>query len=179
MRMQPPVLNARSIASARRRSSAARVNPSGNGLSPARRFHNQDIDAGFGKDGARGDRLVVEIDIAAVENRAAFRAQNHPGRAEDVAGIDEFDREARPLSPGALALQGERLAQRTPAPSVGRAIRFLMGEERINHDADLFALPHHDADGIMQKRAADFRGRFRHENRASGWRRMSTGNVPI
>ena len=39
-----------------------------------------------------------------------------------------------------------------------------MGEERINRDAELFALPRHDVDGVMQKRAPDFRGRFRHED---------------
>ncbi len=95
IRMQPPRLKARSIASARRRSSAARVKPSGNGAVAPRRLDDQDIHTRLRKNGAFGDRLVVEVYIAAVEDRAAFRAQDHAGRAQDVAGIDELDRERR------------------------------------------------------------------------------------
>ena len=39
-----------------------------------------------------------------------------------------------------------------------------MGVERIHHDAQLFSLPLHHVDGIMQERIADLRRGFAHKN---------------
>jgi hypothetical protein len=86
-----------------------------------------------------------------------------------MTGSNELNREGIRLArPRPLALKGERLIHRTRAPPIGRTIGFLVGEERINRDSDLFALSRHDADGVMQERAPDFRGRLRHENARVG-----------
>ena len=42
-----------------------------------------------------------------------------------------------------------------------------MSEKRIDRRANLFALPRHDVDRVMQKRAADFRSCLGHENACS------------
>jgi hypothetical protein len=82
-----------------------------------------------------------------------------------MTGIDKLHRESVRLIPaGALSFQRERLAHRTPSPSICRSIGFLMREERVHHYAQLLTLAGHDVDGIVQKRAADLRSRFRHEN---------------
>ena len=39
-----------------------------------------------------------------------------------------------------------------------------MGEKRIQSRAEFFALPRHHVDRVVQKRGADVRRRFRHEN---------------
>ena len=86
-----------------------------------------------------------------------------------MAGIHKFDRDplfvfaARPLAP-----KREWLAQRTEAPLIRRAIGLAMGEERIHHQPELFALPRHDVHRIVEERARDFRGRFRHEDARFG-----------
>ena len=72
-----------------------------------------------GKDRALRDRLVVEVYVAGVEDRPAFRAQHHSRRAEHVAGIDKIRKSARRQcrGRGALAVQRERLAQRAMTAS--------------------------------------------------------------
>jgi hypothetical protein len=65
---------------------------------------------------------------------------------------------------GAFTTQRERLPHWTGPPLIRRTIGFLVGEERINCDADFFALPRHDTDRVVEKRASDFRRGFRHEN---------------
>jgi len=39
-----------------------------------------------------------------------------------------------------------------------------MSEERIHHEPELFPLPRHDVDRVVQKSARDFRGCFGHED---------------
>ena len=63
-----------------------------------------------------------------------------------------------------FARQGDGLVHRTPMPNIRRPIGFAMRKKRIQRPAELFALPRHDIDRIMEQRAADFRGRFAHEH---------------
>lgn len=115
------------------------------------------------------DSLVVEVDIAAVEYRASLRAEKNTDRPKNMTGVDEFDRDVIALtSPHTFARQSKRLAQWTGLPSICRSIGFAMREERVNRDADFLTLPGHDTDRIVQKRAADFRGPFGHENARLG-----------
>ena len=135
----------------------------------ARRFNDQNIDAAFRKRGAPRDRLIVEVHIASVENRAALGTENNAGRTQDMARLHELDRDpAFVVRPRPFTAERERLAHRARAPLIRRAVGLAMSEERIHHHAELLALPRHDVDGIMQKRASDFRGRFRHEDPGGG-----------
>ena len=82
-----------------------------------------------------------------------------------MTGIDEFNGDSFfAFAAGPLAAERERLTKRTGAPLVGRAIGLAMSEERIRHEPEFFALPRHDVDGIVEKRARDFRRCFSHEN---------------
>src|SRR6476619_6792425 len=62
-----------------------------------------------------------------------------------------------------LAIDRERLAERTMLPPIGRSIRLAMREERINH-TDFFALACHHVDRIVQKGIANRSGWLGHEN---------------
>ena len=133
------------------------------------RLDDQHIDGRFRKYGAFGDRLVVEVHIAGVKNRPPFCPQNHTRRAEDVTGLDEFNRDGiRLVRLGPFAFQCEWLTYWTPSPSTRRPIGFLVGEERVDRHSDFFTLSRHDADRVVQERAPDFGGCFRHEDARLG-----------
>src|SRR5262245_13995464 len=82
-----------------------------------------------------------------------------------MTGIDELDRKLVSFVLfRTLTFEGERLSHCAPSPSAGRPSCFLVSEKRITGYADFFAMPGHEADRIMQERAADLCGRFGHEN---------------
>src|SRR5204862_2365267 len=80
-----------------------------------------------------------------------------------VAGLPKLESQrvvvADPISAG-----GIRLSVATRLPKLNGAMCFAMTEKWINREAELFALPRHHVYGIMEKKRADFAGRFRHEN---------------
>src|SRR5438094_9730671 len=61
-----------------------------------------------------------------------------------------------------------RLPVLTKMPLVAGAIDFAVAEEWINGKAEFLTLPRHHVHGVMEKKRADFAGRFRHENARMG-----------
>src|SRR6266567_4841484 len=80
-----------------------------------------------------------------------------------MSGIPKFERQGVALT-DPLTAGGIRLPVSTQLPKLNSAIGFAMTEKWINREAELFALPRHHVYGIMEKKRADFAGRFRHEN---------------
>src|SRR5438045_2736621 len=68
-----------------------------------------------------------------------------------------------PLTAGSI-----RLPVLTKMPLVAGAIDFAVAEEWINGKAEFLTLPRHHVHGVMEKKRADFAGRFRHENARMG-----------
>ena len=98
----------------------------------SRALHDQDVDLLLRKDRRFHNRLIVEIDVACVKDRAAFGAQENSGGAEDVPCIEEL--ECQPLcSVPWRTFGGDRdaLPQRTPMPEICRVIGFAMCEKWI------------------------------------------------
>ena len=82
-----------------------------------------------------------------------------------MAGLDKLDGDAfLAFASRALTAEGKRLTPRAGTPLIGGAIGLAMGEERIHHHAEFFALTRHDIHRVMQKRAADLRRRLGHED---------------
>ena len=67
------------------------------GMITARRLDNQYIDGTLGKDGRFGKCLIVEVDVAGVENRASLRTQQDAGGAEHMTRVEEFKIDAASL----------------------------------------------------------------------------------
>jgi len=114
--------------------------------------------------------VIVEVNVAGVEDGAALGPENHARGAEDVTGVDKLSGDPSHILAGPRAFTGqrERLSHGTGPPFIRRPVGFLVSEERINRDADLLALPRHDTDRVVQECAPDFRGRFRHEDAGIG-----------
>ncbi len=109
-------------------------------------------------------RLAIEINVASIEESSSLSADQNPGRTQHMSGVAIFERQfvVRP-GPTALAIDRERLAERTMLPTIGSSICLLVSEERIDH-THLFALAYHHVDRVVQKRVADRRRRLGHEN---------------
>jgi len=114
-------------------------------------FHDQDVDLFLRESGRLHDRLVVEVDVAGVKNRAPFGAQQNSRGAEHMAGIKEFKRKLLAI-PRRNTFTGniDALAHWARLPEIGGALGFTMREQRIEHDPELFPLPRHDVDRVMQ-----------------------------
>ena len=164
MSTQPPRANAWSIAAAKRCSSVSRAKPFRQRRIAARRLDDQHIDVRLRKGRALQKRLAIEIDVAGVKESASFGADQDSGGSQHMTGVAILESQFI-VRPGrtALAIDRERLAERTMLPAIGRSIRLAMSEERINH-THLFALPRHHVDRIVQKRIANRGGRLGHEN---------------
>src|SRR6202030_3658519 len=119
-------------------------------------FHNEDVDFLLGKHGRLHDCLIIEVDIAGVENRLVPAAQKNSGGAEDMAGVVKFE-SYRPGFVRSRAFAGncDPLSDGAGLPQIARAVGFTMREERVKHDAEFFALSGHDVNGVMQKSVAN------------------------
>ena len=113
------------------------------------------------------DRLIIEIDVAGIKDRPPSRAQKDSRRTENVSGVPKLESYrvviADPITP-----DGIRLSISTEMPSVDGAIGFAMTEKWINRESQFLTLPRHHVHRIMEKKRADFAGRFRHENARMG-----------
>jgi len=130
-------------------------------------FHDQDVDIVLRKNRRLHDCLIIEIDVAGVKDLPPFRAQKNSRRTEDVAGIPKLESQ-RVVVADSISAGGIRLSVATQLPKLNGAIGFAMTEKWINRESQFLTLPRHHVYGIMEKKRADFAGRFRHENARMG-----------
>ena len=122
----------------------------------------------LGKARALHDRLVVELDVAGVENRAPLGADERADGAEDVAGIEELDGHVRAfIRAQPLAGHVEARVQRHGPPAFHGQLDFAVGEKRVGGDAFLALFLHH-VDRVVEHHVAELARGFRHENGRTG-----------
>lgn len=136
----------------------------GGGMIASGGFDDQDIEGFIGEGGPLHDRLVIELDIARVEDGTAFGANEHSDRAEDVAGVEKLHGDGGGFV-GAEAFAGEIEAgvEGNGTPPEDGLFDFAMGEERVIGHA-FVALFEHDIDGIVKHDVAELAGGFGHED---------------
>ena len=135
----------------------------------ARGLDDECVHPGFREMRAAREALVVEIHVAGVENGLSFRADQRPGRAEHVAGVEKLQRDfvGIRLAVDPLAFEVEPLVERAAAPAFFAEIHLAMREKRVVHDARVLALAAHDVDGVVQHHARQQPRRLGHENRSA------------
>src|SRR5205823_14750937 len=109
----------------------------------------------------------IEIDVARVKDRPSFRAQKDSRRTEDMSSVPKFEGQGVALT-DPIAAGVIRMPISTKMPLVAGTVGFAMAEKRINREAEFLTLPRHHVHGVMEKKRADFAGRFRHENACMG-----------
>ena len=97
------------------------------------------------------DRLIIEIDVAGVENGLAFDAQKYSGRAKHVSGIPEFEGYRATIN-DPITGRGVGLTVPTAIPALTAAIDFAMAKKWIDREAEVLALPRHDVNGIVEEK---------------------------
>ena len=53
-------------------------------------FHDQDVDVFLGEFCPAHQSLILEVDVARIENPPAFRFKKHAGRTKNMARVAEF-----------------------------------------------------------------------------------------
>ncbi len=115
---------------------------------------DQDVDPILGEAGGAGDGLIVEIDVAGVEDRTALRAEEDAGGPEDMAGIEELEGDVLAAG-GAVAREGKGAVEGDAAPLVDADIDLAVGEEGVLEEAIFLALAAHHVDGIVEHDLAE------------------------
>ena len=128
----------------------------GHGAVAARGFHDEHVSLHVVKARTAQDGLVVETDVAGVEQGFLLAAQHDARRAERVAGVKEFQRgrgeagaRLGECGPGDFAVVFEALKVRRDF------IQLVVGVERVFADAQLLALAGHHVDGVVQHALRD------------------------
>ena len=144
----------------------ARARPAcGGGVIAACTFHDHYIDLFLGEVRRLHDGLIVKLDVTRVEDRLGTRAQHDSSGAEHMPGVEKFESNDI-LILGAGAFPGNRnaLPHWAEMPLIESALGFAVREEGIKSRADLFPLPCHHVDRVMQKNAAYFTSSIGHED---------------
>ena len=135
------------------------------GAVAARGFHDEHVGFHVFKTRAFQDGLVVETNVAGVEERLFLAAHHDAGRAERVAGVVKFQRGRGKTGAGFVeggpfdfAVVFEALKERRDV------VHFVVGEERIFLDAQFVALAGHDVDGVVQHALDDEVAQLGHQH---------------
>jgi len=127
----------------------------GTGPVPARRLDDEHVEFTRGKACPLHDRLVIELNVSRVKNRAVPRPDQRAHGAENVAGIEKLQRptsassSTRRRSPGHIKAR----VQWRRAPAFHGQVHFPMGKKWVAGHA-LIALLGHDVDRIVQHHVA-------------------------
>ena len=143
----------------------------GAGRRAAGGFHHQHVEAGIaGEIGRPAEVLVLELDVAGVEKRAAAGADQHSGAPGDVARIEELDR--------GTAAQVQLAAEAQRAHAGHARLDFAVGEQRVVRDAQFLPLAAHDVDRVVQHGVAQRGRHFREHDLRPGEEAVHHGQRP-
>ena len=129
------------------------------------RFHNEHVGLHVFKPRCAQNRLIVETNIAGVEQRLLFSPDQNARRTKRVAGVKKFQgwrRQSRPhfmkRCPFDFAIVFETLKLRRDI------VHFVVRVKRIVANAQLVPLPRHHVHGIMQHALDDKVAQLRHQH---------------
>ena len=132
-----------------------------NGTVSAGRFHDEHIDVFLRKLRPAHQGLILEIDVARIENPLPFRFKEHTGRTKNVSRIEKFRRHA-------MAPEVKPFPQADNFPVRRHLLHFTVGEKRKVWGGQLLPLPHHHVDRIVQHHVGQSRRGLGHEDRRTG-----------
>ena len=117
----------------------------------ARGFHEEHVRLHVLEPGAPQNGLVMETNVAGVEEGFLAAAHHDAGGAERVAGVIEFQR-GRDESGAGLVERGplDLAVVFEPLDARGQLVHLVVAVERVLLDAQFVALPLHDVDRVVE-----------------------------
>ena len=120
-------------------------------MAAARGFHDQHVGFDVLEPGAPQDRLVMETNVAGVEQGLLPATDHDAGGAERMAGVVEFQGGRNEAGAGLVEGGPIDLAVVFEALDAGgQVVHLVVAVEGVLFDAQLVALPLHHVDRIMQ-----------------------------
>ena len=117
----------------------------------ARRFHEQHVGLDVLEPGAPQDGLVMETNVAGVEEGFLPAAHHDAGGAERVAGVIEFQGGREEAGAGLVKRGPLDLAVVfEPLDARGQFVHLVVAVEGVLFDAQFVALPLHDVDRVVE-----------------------------